>query len=48
MNDNKKKLITQNSKDYLQNTSKDCEKETLKAIYNHLNVNGFIVQLQKS
>lgn len=49
MNDYKEKhKIIQNNKDYLKSTTKDCEKETIKAIYNHLNVNGFIVQLQKN
>lgn len=48
MDENKERKSIQNSKDYLKNTSKEIEKETIQAIYNHLNVNSFIVQLQKS
>ena len=48
MNEKEKLQTNQNNKDYLKSTSKAVEKETIQAIYSHLNINGFIAQLQKN
>ena len=48
MTEKEKIKINQNNKDYLKCTSKVAEKETIQAIYNHLNINGLIAQLQKN